>query len=342
ISVVLEAISYKDEDFTESNLYSQGNRYIGVCKSWADILSDCFKQESDDCCYHVQYGDKANQADWTFTITPLDVAKLFYEKVIKNSDSIILTSATLAENGNYDRIKSRLGFDRLGDRVQEVDPLAQIFNYRENCVLAVPKDSPGYKQEGEFFRFMAATVYEIAMMLGGKTLVLFSSLKRRDAVYELVRPDLEKEGIRVLCGSSQGLVEKFREGNSVLFGSKGFSEGIDVKGVALSCVIIDKLSFPYPGDPVLEARLRRTENGFREILLPQAVLTLRQQFGRLLRSENDKGFVVVMDQLRPETGYFANVRGNLPNVPYVYRPLDELRSLMKDRFYHWGLMECNR
>ena len=62
ISVVLEAISYKDEDFTESNLYSQGNRYIGVCKSWADILSDCFKQESDDCCYHVQYGDKANQA----------------------------------------------------------------------------------------------------------------------------------------------------------------------------------------------------------------------------------------------------------------------------------------
>lgn len=81
----------------------------------------------------------------------------------------------------------------------------------------------------------------------------------------------------------------------VLFGSRGFSEGIDVKGSALSCVIIDKLSFPYQKEPVTAARCKRAEDGFREIVLPEAILTLRQQFERLLRHENDKGFVVVMD-----------------------------------------------
>ncbi len=342
IDDVLELILDKDDSFLDRSLYSQGKRYVGVCKNWAEVLFDCFNQKRDDCCYHVKYMDrdkeKGGSVNWKFIITPLDVSRLFYEKVIDGTDSIVLTSATLAEDNNYDRIIKNLGFDLLKSEVRCLGPLEQVFDYKKNCVLAVPTDSPGYRNEDEFATFMADAVIKISQMLSGKTLVLFTSIKRRNAVYEAVIASLERAGVRALRGSSQGLVEQFREGDVVLFGSRGFSEGIDVKGSALSCVIIDKLSFPYQKEPVTAARRKRAADGFREIVLPEAILTLRQQFGRLLRHENDKGFVVVMDQLYPEKGYHVDVRRNLPGVPLIQKPLDELLDDMRDRYHRWGVL----
>lgn len=155
--------------------------------------------------------------------------------------------------------------------------------------------SPGYNNEDEFAVFMANAVSHISRMLGGRTLVLFTSLKRRDAVCRIVKTDLEKMGLRMLSGASESLVQQFREGGAVLFGSRGFFEGVDIKGPELSCVIIYKLSFPYQNEQVIEARRKRAQHGFKEIVLSEAILALRQQYGRLIRSENDKGFVVVMD-----------------------------------------------
>lgn len=339
LDVVLKQIADNDESFLDSVLYIQGSRYIGICNNWAEILCDCFEQEKNDCCYHVKHNDKGGKVEWEFIVTPLQVSKLFYEKVTENADSIILTSATLAENKTYDRIKISLGFGHLGNRVQCIGPLKQIFDYKNNCVLAVPTDSPGYRKENEFTTFMADAICKVALLLGGKTLVLFTSLRRRDEVCKKVEADLSKAGIRILSGSSRGMVEQFKEGSAVLFGSRGFSEGIDIKGPALSCVIIDKLSFPYQHEPVRKARYNLAENGFRDIYLSEVILTLRQQFGRLIRHESDKGFVVVMDQLNVGKGYCANIIANLPEAEYIQDTLDGLIKHMLNQYILWGMLD---
>ena len=142
--------------------------------------------------------------------------------------------------------------------------------------------------------------------------------------------------------SKRADLEHFREDeNAVLFGSRGFFEGVDVSGPALSCIIIDKLSFPFQNDPLLKARVNYLEkkglNPFNELLLADVKKTLRQQFGRLIRSETDRGFVLVLDQLGGGKRYRDSVLEELPGPQIVKNvKLDEILNKMKERFVEWG------
>ena len=243
----------------------------------------------------------------------VDISEHFYKKVLQGARTVLMTSA-MAQSGSYREPIRALGFDRLDQsRLKCVKPIEHIFDYSNHSVLAIPTDSPGYEQEEAFLEYMADAVYKIARMLGGKTLVLFTNLKRKDGVFDKVRARLENEGIRVYKGSGSGLLEMFqKEQNAVLFGSRGYFEGIDVKGPALSCVIIDKLSFGNPEEPVLKARCDSVSNSFHQILLLETIKTLHQQFGRLIRSAEDRGFVLVMDQLKPQKSYYNKIKENMP------------------------------
>jgi ATP-dependent DNA helicase DinG len=341
---IMDEISIADEDFKNTFLYKQGEEYMKTCRAWAALLMECFDEESEASCRYLE----SSQNSWSFRIAPLDVAELFHGKVISSCTSVLLTSATLAEKRGYGRTASVLGFDHLEPgRLVFAEPLPSVYDYGNNSVLAVPSDSPGYNGEG-FADYVAKAVISAAKILGGRTMALFTSLERMQRVIAKARLPLEKEGISVLGGgngSKRSDLEQFREDkNAVLFGSRGFFEGVDISGSALSCIIIDKLSFPYQDDPLLRARAKYLEkkglNPFNELLLADVKRTLRQQFGRLIRSEIDRGFVLVLDQLGGGKRYCGSVMEELPG-PQILQgvKLEEIMEKMKERFMEWGLVE---
>jgi ATP-dependent DNA helicase DinG len=339
-------ISIKDEDFEKTTLFRQGEEYMKICRAWSGLLEGCFEEEEDEKnCHYLE----CSRNKWSFRIAPLDVAELFHSRVLSGCDSLVLTSATLAEKDGYDRHVRALGFDRLEpERLVLADPLPDVYDYWQNSVLAIPSDSPGYSDDS-FADYAAKAVIGAAKMLGGRTMALFTSLERMQRVIEKVRAPLEKEGISVLGGensSRRGDLEHFREDeNAVLFGSRGFFEGVDISGPALSCIIIDKLSFPYQDDPLLKARVKYLEetglNPFNDLLLADVKRTLRQQFGRLIRSETDRGFVLVLDQLGGGKRYRDSVLEELPD-PQILKnvKLEEILDKMKERFIEWGYEIC--
>ena len=335
-------ISFRDEDFENSRIYAQGSEYMNTCRAWAGILVYCFAEEEEkhNCSYL-----ECSENSWLFRITPLDVAEPFYNKVIEGCDALVLTSATLAEKGGYGRPARALGFNRLGkEKLVGRAPLPNVYDYARHSVLAIPADSPGYSSPG-FIDYAAKAVLETAKLLGGRTLVLFSSLERMERVIEKVRLPLENGGFSVLGGrngSKRADLEHFKEDvNAVLFGSRGFFEGVNIAGPALSCIIIDKLSFPYQADPLLMARTEYLKNKgldpFKELCLSEATRTLRQQFGRLIRSETDKGFVLVLDQLGQNKWYCDHIISMLPG-PLTMKNLsmDQIIKKMKEIFQKWG------
>jgi ATP-dependent DNA helicase DinG len=338
---ILTEIGTRDEDFEETTLFRQGGEYLKTCRAWSVLLEDCFKEELKNSCSFLEF----SRHKWHFCIAPLDVADLFYSKVLSGCSTLLLTSATLAEENGYERHLRALGFERMEqERVIFADPLPDVYNYRENSVLGIPSDSPGYNN-GNFTDYMAKAVVGAAKMLGGRTMALFTSLERMQAVIEKTRISLEKEGISVFGGgdrSGRGDLSSFRKDEkAVLFGSRGFFEGVDISGPALSCIIIDKLSFPFQNDPLFNARAKYLEkaglNPFNGLFLADAKRTLRQQFGRLIRTETDKGFVLVLDQLGGGKRYRRSVLEELPNTQIMQdMKLDEILEIMREKYVEWG------
>lgn len=338
----MREISLKDEDFENSNLFRQGGEYMGSCRVWAALLQDCFNNNKDNAvCRYMEYGN----GFWAFRVTPLDISESFFSKVISGKDAMVMTSATLAEKGGYARLARTLGFDRLEkERIGFKDPLPHSYDYAQHSLLAIPSDSPGYGSE-DFASYAARSVCGAARILHGRTMVLFNSLERMEKVMEIARAPLEKEGISVLGGrfsSRRSDLEHFREdANAVLFGSRAFFEGVDVKGPALSCIIIDKLSFAYQSDPLQKARGDYLKSKglipFIELNLAEAVKTLRQQFGRLIRSETDRGVVLVLDQLGGGMWYCGHIVSELPGPRILSGiTLDEIIARMDGIFRQWG------
>jgi ATP-dependent DNA helicase DinG len=341
---ILTEICSKDEDFEKTSLFQQGGEYMQTCRAWSGILEDCFRgereKEENNCSYL-----ECSRNKWSFCIAPLEVAGLFYSKVLSGCESLLLTSATLAEKNGYARSVRALGFERMEEeRVVFADPLPDVYDYRQNSVLVIPSDSPGYSNP-KFVEYAAKVVILVAKMLGGRTMALFTSLERLQQVSDIVRDPLERAGISVLGGvdrSRSGDLKYFRQDeNAVLFGSRGYFEGVDISGPALSCIIIDKLSFPFQNDPLLKARsqyfLQAGLNPFHDLLLVDVKNTLRQQFGRLIRSEKDKGFVLVLDQLDSGKRYRDSILEELPAPQILMNvKLDEIMAFMRKRFMEWG------
>ncbi len=337
-----DKVLLEKEGFEETALYQQGQDIMAICRSWSRILGDCFALEEDSFCRYLEINDY----NWYLRITPLDVSGYFHDKVIENSQSIVLTSATLTENGSYNRIIRCLGFDSLdGEVIRCQKPVEPVFDYKNNCVLVLPDDFPGYG-ESLFTESVALLVQQVARMLGGKTLVLFTSIKRMEEVSRLIEEPLGVEGITCYTGkgfSRQGLVEMFKEdASAVLLGSRGFYEGVDIKGEQLSCVIIDKLSYPFPGDPVFKARKKYLsglgKNWFQELSLSEATRNLRQQFGRLLRSQEDRGFVMVLDQLDKKSAPGSRIIKELPETEIFTGDIQNILEYMRNRYKKWGTL----
>ena len=248
--------------------------------------------------------------------TPLSIADMFAKYINNESTSWIFTSATLAVKNNFDHFKSQLGL-MDADSVSKESP----FNYAKKALLFVPKSMPDANHEN--FNFAVVNqIYPFIKASKGRAFILCTTLKSMREIFTLLQDKIETDQLDYPIylqgdGSRNHLLNKFREhGHAILIGSLSFWEGVDVKGDALSLVVIDKLPFFSPEDPVLAARIDKInqngKNAFMEYQLPNAVITLKQGAGRLIRDEFDKGVLVICDTRIIDKAYGKRMWQSLP------------------------------
>ncbi len=261
-------------------------------------------------------------------VAPEHVGPTLRRALIERYRSVVMTSATLAVAGDLS-----FALDRFGIRdVAATLVLGSSFDHAGRSVLVVPTDV-AYPGDFAFTSDVAATVEEIARAIGGRTLALFTSHATLREVAGILEP-LEDEGIAVLAqgmgGSRRSIVERFTQGRAVLLGTQSFWEGVDLPGDLLRCVVIAKLPFAVPDDPLVAGRAERYDDPFRDFQLPQAALRLRQGFGRLLRTRSDRGAVVLMDRRVLERDYGATFISSLPDVRLHRVPRESVAGLVAE------------
>lgn len=248
--------------------------------------------------------------------TPIDVSSILAERLFEEVDTVVLTSATLAVSGNFDYVKRRLGLDGAREMI-----VPGHFDFESQALLYVPQDLPDPRSP----TFTGEAADEIARILRasrGRAFVLFTSYQQMRAVYDRVSFAIDYPALIQGTGPRSALLEEFRATpNCVLFATSSFWQGVDVPGEQLSCVIIDKLPFAVPNDPVVEARIRAIRddggNPFYEYQIPQAALALKQGFGRLIRSRSDRGVLVLLDNRISKQRYGQVFFDSLPTYGFT-------------------------
>jgi ATP-dependent DNA helicase DinG len=226
--------------------------------------------------------------------TPIDVSQILRERLFDQFDTVVLTSATLAVGGRFDYLKQRLGILPANEKV-----LPQEFDFREQALLYIPPTMPDVRDA----KFSASAADEIAQMLEiseGRAFCLFTSYAQMKDVHQRVSARVKFPLLLQGTAPRTVLLDRFRSTpNAVLFATASFWQGVDVPGAQLSCVIIDKLPFAVPSDPIVAARVKALQedgrNPFAEYQVPEAVLALKQGFGRLIRSKTDRGILAILD-----------------------------------------------
>ena len=227
---------------------------------------------------------------------PVSVAQPLRERVYDRCDSVTLTSATLTVAGSFDFIRRRVG---IGDGAEEL-ALPSPFDYLRSALCVLTDGVPPYDAQ-EHETVIADLVGGIAERLDGRTLVLFTGYSPLRRVHSLLRERLERQRIALLGqgldGTRRQILRSFLEDpRTVLLGTSSFWEGVDIPGERLRCVVIDKLPFPVPTDPLVRARTEGLRDPFTQYILPVAVIRLRQGFGRLIRGHGDHGAVILCDE----------------------------------------------
>jgi ATP-dependent DNA helicase DinG len=259
--------------------------------------------------------------------SPIDVGPILRERLHERVPALVFTSATLTTGGDFKFLKQRLGIDA---EVSE-ELVESPFRYEEQAALYAPPHMPD-PRAAEFLDVAASEIRELIEMSKGGAFVLCTSNRMMRLLAKRIGPELEHEWFMQGDAPKQTLLDRFRDvGDAVLFATASFWEGVDVPGTALRLVIIDKLPFEVPSDPVVEARCKRIEesgeSSFMRYLVPAAALSLKQGFGRLIRTTRDRGVVAILDSRIRKKGYGKVFLRSLP-AARVCDTLDEVRPFL--------------
>jgi len=275
----------------------------------------------------VYWFERRGKTGVFLSATPIDVSELLRERLFDAFDTVVLTSATLAVGGSFDFLKQRLGMAPASERV-----LASEFDFGEQAVLYIPKELPDVRSES----FLSQACEEIARLVEitrGRAFCLFTSLAQMREAHERLAGRLRFPLLVQGSAPRSTLLERFRRTpGAVLCAAASFWQGVDVPGEQLSCVIIDRLPFAVPTDPVVAARVQAIaedgRNAFAEYQVPQAVLALKQGFGRLIRSQSDRGVLAILDNRIERMQYGKIFLESLPAYR-ISHSLDEVREFMR-------------
>jgi ATP-dependent DNA helicase DinG len=261
---------------------------------------------------------------------PLHVGPLITENLWHRRRSAILTSATLRTNGNFDHIRERL----YADETLHYE-VGSPFNYQESTLLYLPTDIPEPRDYQDYQTALEQTLISLAAVLDGRVMALFTSYSQLRQTSKAITPRLAMANITVYDQSDgtsrQSLLDGFKTTEkAVLLGTRSFWEGVDVPGQSLSGLLIARLPFPVPSDPVFAARSETYDNPFNQYTIPEAVLRFRQGFGRLIRRKTDRGVVVVMDRRITSKNYGAAFLHALPDCTIKRATLAELPLATQD------------
>ncbi len=264
----------------------------------------------------------------TVCSAPLQVADLLRTQLFDSKETAVLTSATLSAQGRFDYLRERVGLEDAEELL-----LGSPFDYQRSTLIVLPRDMPE-PNDYEFAASAAELLIESCRAAGGRTLVLFTSYGALNAAYDSVKPALESEGILVLAHGSDGsprqLLAALRENpRTVILGTASFWEGVDVAGDALSLLVIARLPFAVPTDPIYQARSSLYDDPFEEYALPQAVLRFRQGFGRLIRTRTDRGVLLVLDRRIGSRKYGEAFLRSLPRCSVRELPSREVAGAIE-------------
>lgn len=286
----------------------------------ADLNNILLAAEPDTVSW-VEFDKKGEQ--YSLKAVPVSVGEILADRLFGVKKGVILSSATLSVDGNFTHFKERIGLTLVPEESVLEIQVSSPFNYEEQSFLGVIRDlpDPGTVPDEIFAGEIAPVLGEIAKIFQGRTMVLFTSHRMLRQAYTLLSAELAKEDIAVLGhnidGSRTRIIEEFRTNpRAVLLGANSFWEGVDLSGDILKCVVIVKLPFAPPNLPLTEARMEKLaamkKDGFTNLLLPQAIIRMKQGFGRLIRSERDEGVVVLLDRRITEKRYGRKFFNSLP------------------------------
>lgn len=248
--------------------------------------------------------------------TPIDVAEILAGKLFNQVDTAVLASATLAVAGSFDYARQRLGLEHCRTLI-----VPGHFDYQQQALLYVPQHLPDPRTPG-FLHAASEEVLRLLRLSRGRAFVLFTSNQQMRLMYDRLADELEYPVLLQGTGPRHALLDEFRSTpHCVLFATSSFWQGVDVPGDQLSCVIIDKLPFAVPNDPLIEARIRsireRGGNPFYDYQIPQAAIALKQGFGRLIRSKTDRGVLALLDSRITRQRYGQMFFDSLPDYGFT-------------------------
>jgi len=260
---------------------------------------------------------------------PLHVGAILNDQLFHRCDSVVLTSATLTTDGSFDYVRDRLSLEDA-DELRVPSP----FNYAHSAMLAITDDVPEPGEQGHQKRLQEAII-EMCTASGGRAMVLFTSHSALQSAYRAIKRPLEARNVLVLGqridGSPRQLIDRLKSNpRTVILGTNSFWEGVDIVGDALSLLVITKLPFPVPSDPVFAARSELFEDPFVNYAVPQAVLRFKQGFGRLIRSAEDRGVCVVLDRRVISRRYGESFIQSLPECDVRTGPTSRIATAVGD------------
>ena len=345
-SLVLEVLDGVPEDDRDIPYFWETKVLNRRLSDYSVILNDFFMwEEKPDKVFWLQKknlpSDMQKDDELNFYInfieTPLDIAPLMNQGIFEPMDSVVCTSATLKTGRDFSYWLRHNGlYFSDSDEVLQGEFFSP-FPYKENMIFLVPKDIP-FPDEPDFQMYVENVLKNLILKAKGRTLVLFTSYESLRLSYNNIFSTMLANGIKLLRQGSDDnarILKNFKDDvSSVLFATDSFWQGVDVPGESLSQVIIVKLPFTVPNDPVFKARSeairKKGGNSFMELSVPEAIIKFRQGVGRLIRKNTDKGTVVVLDRRIYEKQYGSLFLANVPECKKYYEPVSKILDIIEE------------
>ncbi|MBA9085311.1 ATP-dependent DNA helicase DinG [Fontibacillus solani] len=335
---MINEIREEENDFGAESLLTDISGLFKDLGNERDSLRFFMKLESEDNVYWLEGNGNYRSKSLQIFAVPIDVSAQLKDYFFDKKKSVVMTSATLSVDKSFQYMIEQLGLSEAAaqDRLM-TSMLPSPFNYREQALLVIPRDFPSVKGsvgDQHFVSTLVQSLADTAIATKGRMLVLFTSYRMLRQVYDPLKERLLVEGITVIgqgmdSGSRSKLTRRFQGQNaSVLLGTSSFWEGVDIPGEALTSLAIVRLPFQPPNHPLVEAKSERLQrekkNPFMKLSVPQAVIRFKQGFGRLVRSSQDRGIVVVYDTRILESYYGKYFLYSLPGPKMEHMPLEQM------------------